>query len=155
MSNPKEPTADTFRIQALAKTVSDILRQRFGAKQFYTADEVEEACNQCNVPASVREYAVAMFVEPEQTMGFLQKLGSSKTALELRKFLAAEIFFYYLPDVSYGSSVNEFHEAGDSHGHGAGGLDGSGSDHGGHGGYDHGGHGGHDSGGDAGGGGGH
>ena len=151
MSTPKEPTADSFRIQALAKTVSGILRQRFGTKQFYTADEVEAACNQCHVPASVREYAVAMFVEPEETHGFLQKLGSSKTAIELRRFLAGQIFFYYLPDVSYGSTTNDFHDAGDSHGHGSGGFDGSGSEHGGgHGGCD-GGHGGHDSGGDGGG----
>jgi hypothetical protein len=149
MSTPNEPTADTFRLQALAKTVSDILRQRFGNKEFYTADEVEVACNQCDVPASSREYAVAMFVEPELTKGFLEKLGSSKTALELRKFLAAQIFFYYLPNVSYESSTNDFHHTGDSHGHGSGGIDGSGSGHGGHGGHD-GGHGGHDSGGDAG-----
>jgi len=97
VSTPKEPTADTFRIQALAKTVSGVLRQRFGTKQFYTADEVEAACDQSHVPASVREYAVAMFVEPEQTQAFLQKLGSSKTAIELRKFPAAQIFFYYCP----------------------------------------------------------
>ncbi len=147
MSTPKEPTADPFRLQALAKTVSDILRQRFGTKQFYTADEVESACNQCHVPVSVREYAVAMFVEPEQTQGFLQKLGSSKTAIELRKFLAGQIFFDSLPDVSYGSSTNDFQDTGDSHGRGSDRFEGSGSDHGGRGDYN----GDHDSGGDDGG----
>ena len=63
MSTPNEPSIDSFRLQALAKTLSTVLRQRFGSRQYYTADEVEAACNQCNVSTSAREYAVAMKYE--------------------------------------------------------------------------------------------
>jgi hypothetical protein len=89
------------------------------------------------------QYAVAMFVEPEQAQGVLEKLGASKTALELRKLLATEMFFLYLPDVSYDNSMNDFHAAGDSGGHISDGF-GDGSDGGSDGGGDGGGNGGGD-----------
>lgn len=117
MDDPSNPGIDTWRIRALAKSVSNILREKFEAKQFYTAEEVEDACNECRAPDDVRQYAVAMFVEPGQAQGFLEKLGASKTSLELRKFLAAQIFFSYCPDVSYGNPMNDFHTAGDHGGH--------------------------------------
>jgi hypothetical protein len=93
--------------------VSDILRERFEAKQFYTAEEVAEACDECRAPDDVRQYAVAMFVEPAQAQGVLEKLGASRTALELRKFLATQIFVLHRPDVSFGNVMNGFHAAGD------------------------------------------
>jgi len=58
-----------------------------------------------------------MFVEPEQAQGFLEKLGASKTSVELRKFLATQTFFLYSPDVSYGNPMNDFHAADDHGGH--------------------------------------
>jgi hypothetical protein len=138
VSTSKEPSADNFRFQALAKTVSTALQQRFGTKQYYTPDEVDAACNQCNVPVSSREYAVAMFVEPQQSQRFLQRLGSSKIAVELRKFLAQQIFFSGMRDVSYESATNDFHHAGDYQSYGQASLE-AGSGYGGH---DSGGHGG-------------
>ncbi len=141
MSEPDTEEIDKWRIRALAKSVSSILRQRFGSKQFYTAEEVDAACEECRAPESVRQYAVAMFVEPEQAGGVLQKLGSSKTARELRTFLATQIFFISLPDVSLNAFAIDFDAAGDS---GGGASDSSGV----------GGDGGSDGGGDGGGGGG-
>lgn len=116
MSDPAVEEIDKWRIRALAKSVSSILRQRFGSKQFYTAEEVDAACHECRAPEAVRQYAVAMFVEPEQAGGVLQKLGSSRTAHELRTFLATQIFFISLPDVSPGAFAIDFHSADDSSG---------------------------------------
>ena len=141
MSNSTVEDKDRWRIRALAKSVSTVLRQKFGSQQFYTAEQVDVACDDCRAPDAVREYAVAMFVEPEQAGGVLQKLGSSKTALELRKFFATQIFFISLPDVSADAFAIDFHSAGDSTGGGSDGW-GGGSD------------GGSDGGGDGGGGGG-
>lgn len=128
---------DKWRIRALAKSVSSILRQKFGSKQFYTAEEVAIACDEGGAAENVRQYAVAMFVEPEQAGGVLQKLGSSKTAHELRKFLATQIFLISLPDVSLDAFGIDFHSAGD-----AGGTVSDGSGFGGDGGSDGGGDGG-------------
>ena len=116
MSDPAAEEIDKWRIRALAKSVSTILWERFGSKQFYTAEEVEAACEECRAPEAVRQYAVAMFVEPEQAGGVLQKLGSSKTARELRTFLATQIFFISLPDVSFNAFAIDFDAAGDSGG---------------------------------------
>lgn len=88
-----------------------------------------------------RQYSVAMFVEPEQSQGVLQKLGSSKSAIELRKVLAGQAFFYYLPDVSCGNDTTDFRHICESHGHDHSGSDG-GAHHGGYGGHDIGVHGG-------------
>jgi hypothetical protein len=121
----------------LAATLSGCLSRRFGSKKFYTAEEVETVCNECNVPADTREYAVAMFVEPEQSQGFLQKLGSSRTAIELRKILAQQIFFYYVPGTSFDDAGLDFHAASDAVGAGGGNF--NSSDFGGGGGYDGGG----------------
>lgn len=140
MNNPSNPEMETWRIRALAKSVSDILRERVDTKQFYTAAEVAAACDECRAPNDVRQYAVAMFVEPDQAQGVLEKLGASRTALELRTFLATQIFHLYHPDVSYGNSMNGFHAVGDP-GEGAlrsfgDGSDDEGSDGGGDGGGD-------------------
>jgi hypothetical protein len=113
MSTKNVSPADAWRLSALATTVSGALRRRFGPKKFYSPDEVEAACNECNVPSESREYAAAMFVEPERAQGFLQKLGSSKTAGELRKFMAQQIFFYSAPEASFDEGTIDFHQSGD------------------------------------------
>ena len=116
MSDSTVEEKDRWRIRALAKSVSAVLRQKYGSQQFYTAEQVDIACDECRAPEPVREYAVAMFVEPEQAGGVLQKLGSAKTAHELRKFLATQIFFISLPDVHLDAFAIDFHGAGDAGG---------------------------------------
>lgn len=128
MSNPKLSPAEAWRLSALANTVGGVLRQRFGTQKFYSADQVQAACDECHVPAPSLQYAVAMFVEPEQSVGFLQKLGSSKTGLELRKFMAQQIFFYNLPDASFDAGKVDFHESGDAGGATSGNFTDSGHD---------------------------
>jgi hypothetical protein len=116
MSNPKVSPAEAWRLSALAATVSRTLRQRYGTKRFYATDEVEAVCIECRVPHDSRQYAAAMFVDPEQSQGFLQRLGSSKTTSELRKFMAQQIFFYYAPGTSFDADSVDFHQAGDAGG---------------------------------------
>ena len=141
MSDDAVTETDKWRLRALAKSVGAILRQRFGSNQFYSAEEVAAACDECRAPEAVRQYAVAMFVEPEQAGGVLEKLGASKTARELRVFLATQIFFISLPEVSLDPFAIDFHDAGDPSGasdglgfSGDGGSDGGGGDGGGDGG---------------------
>ena len=52
-------------------------------------------------------YAIAMFVAPSESDGILQKLRSSKTTNEIRKFLAEQIAFGPSGSIGYG-----FHDAG-------------------------------------------
>jgi len=134
MSNPSVSPAEAWRLSALATSVSRTLRQRYGTKKFYTANEVEAVCNECRVPHDSRQYAVAMFVEPEQSQGFLQRLGSCKTTAELRKFMAQQIFFYYVPGTSFDADGVDFHQAGDAGGATPGTFDGSSAESGGDGG---------------------
>lgn len=159
MNKQPEPSKERFLVQALAKTVSDHLRRRFGRKEFYTGEEVEAVCDECGVAGEAREYAVAMFVEKEKAQGFLQKLGSVRLLKDLRIWLTAYVYGPSSPDCAFNSGVNSFHHAGSGSGHAHVGG-GSGPDHGpvsGHG-YGHGasghhsaGSGGHDSGGHGGG----
>ena len=139
MSDQKVSPGEAWRLSALATTVSGFLRRTYGVRKFYTDEEVEHACNKCSVPFNSRQYAVAMFVEPERIRGFLQRLGSSKTAMELRKFMAQQVFFYYLPDASFDSPCLDLHEAGEAGGATSGNFDAAGSDFGGDGGGDSGG----------------
>ena len=134
MSNPKVLPAEAWRLSVLATTVSRELRQRYNTKKFYMPDEVEAVCNACHVPHDLRQYAVAMFVEPEQSQNLLQRLGSSKTTAELREFMAQQIFFYYLPRTSFHADSVDFHEAGDARGATSSRFDGAGVDSGGDGG---------------------
>jgi hypothetical protein len=113
MSDSIDLGPEAWRIRALAKSVSDILRQKYEPQEYYSEEQVEAACDECQAPPSVRQYAVAMFVEPAEADGVLQKLGSSKTAHELRKFLASQVFLISGPDVSSGALINRFHAAGD------------------------------------------
>lgn len=139
MNDQKVSPSEAWRLSALATTVSAYLRNTYGVRKFYGADEVEDACNECRVPFDSRQYAVAMFVEPEQSTGFLQRLGSSKTANELRKFMAQQVFFYYLPNTSFDSNSLDFHQAGEVGGATTGNFDNAGLDSGGDGGCDGGG----------------
>ncbi len=113
-----DPSAeiDKWRLAALAKSVSTLLLQRFGPEQFYTAEEVEAACDECRVPERLREYAVAMFVHPGDAEAVLQNRGSSKTAPELRSFLATQVFAISQAEVLLDALAIDFHRAADADG---------------------------------------
>lgn len=102
MTQPDDP--DLSLLQTHATTVSGWLRKRFGNKPHYTPGEVEAACSHCQVPADLREYFAVMFLDPAETEGFLQKLGSSKSAATLRKVLAQQVFFDSLPGGGHAES---------------------------------------------------
>lgn len=85
--------SETSEISALLAAVGEVLENRHGVREYYTAEQVEAACNECHVVAKYRQYLVAQFVQPEKSPDFLRKLGSSKTVDQLRWFLAQEMFF--------------------------------------------------------------
>ena len=54
---------DTWRLRAVAASVSAELQQRFGTNEFYSPEEVLTACDTRNVFGHSRGCALAMFVE--------------------------------------------------------------------------------------------
>jgi hypothetical protein len=111
--NSEDFSLESILMQVLANTVGDILRRHFGREQYYSGKSVAAACNHCKLPESSREYAVAMFVRPEESEEILRQLGASRTPLEIRKALARQIFLHYLPGVTYEAATNCFHDAAD------------------------------------------
>ena len=108
-------TADE-EIQTIARhsrTLRGALTERFGRRKHYTRDQLEAVFADGVVPSTFQSYGIAMFAEPSERPGFLQRINSSKTAHELRKRLIADIFFYGLPGGS-GPDNLDFHEVIDS-----------------------------------------
>ena len=133
--NPKpEPTSsEKWRFQALARSVSVELQRRHGRKEYYPPDDVLDACDACGVAAADKQYAIAMFAAPSESDGILQKLRSSKTTVEIRKFLAKQMVFGSFGD-GYDYDRYGFHDVGtpdSGASSGSGGFDDGGGGHGG------------------------
>jgi hypothetical protein len=104
---------DIQTIARHSRTLRGALTQRFGRQMHYTRDQLEAVFVDGVVPSTFQAYGIAMFAEPSARPGFLQRIRSSKTAQELRKWLIVEIFFYDLPRGSVPDDV-DFHEVIDS-----------------------------------------
>ena len=98
-----------WRIRQVAKKVSLALKEHHGEKKFYSVSELEEAIRSIGLSRAQREYAYAMFTDEEVCNGFLSRIGSSKSAVQMRAFLGGSMFGgggY----VSYDTSWNRFHD---------------------------------------------
>ncbi|HEY5707397.1 MAG TPA: hypothetical protein VIS96_17700 [Terrimicrobiaceae bacterium] len=116
-----------WRFQALARSLSLELQKRHGRNQHYLPDHVIEACDACGVAEADRQYAIAMFATPSESDGILQKMRSSKTSTETRKFLAGQMMFGSSGE-GYDYDRYDFHDAGISDiaaSGGSGGFDGA------------------------------
>lgn len=127
MDSNSTPAENKWRYQILARSVSLELQRRHGRQEYYLPEQVDEACKACGVSEADEVYAVAMFVAPSASDGILQKLRSSKTTKEIRKFLATQMIGG--PSGSVDFDYNGFHDAGTPSsegfgGSGSGGLDG-------------------------------
>ncbi len=80
------------QLRKFAKAFTSEIKGRFGRKVLYSADEIEEVAASMGVSSKEREWAYGMFAEEPACQGFLSRLGSSKTAKELRYFLAGLMF---------------------------------------------------------------
>ena len=80
------------QLRKFAKAFTAEIRSHFGKKILYSAAEVEEAAVSMGVSSKQREWAYGIFAEEEACQGFLSRTGSSKTARELRFFLADLMF---------------------------------------------------------------
>ena len=89
-------------------TLRSALTQRFGSQIHYTRDQLEAVFADNVVPSTFQSYGIAMFAEPSERPGLLERIHSSKTTHELRKWLITDIFFYYLPAGSVPDDLN-FH----------------------------------------------
>ena len=74
----------------------------------YTRDQLDAVFADGVAPSAFQSYGIAMFAEPSERPGLLQRIHSSKTAHELRKWLIADIFFYSLPSGSVPDDL-DFH----------------------------------------------
>jgi hypothetical protein len=125
--NPDSAPCDSkWRYQTLARSVSLELQRRHGRHEYYLPEHVDAACTACGLSETDKVYAVAMFVAPNESEGILQRLRSSKTTDEIRKFLATQMIFG--PSVSVDFEHYGFHDAGsrssDSFGSDSGGFHG-------------------------------
>ena len=81
---------ETWRLKAIATSVSDELQQKFGMGQFYSLDQVVAACEARNVVEHSRACAFGMFVKPEEIENILPDYGIYDPAEEWRRILARE-----------------------------------------------------------------
>jgi len=80
------------QLRKFAKSFTSEIKERFGKKVLYSAAEVEEVAVSMGVSSKEREWAYGMFAEEEACQGFLTRIGSSKTARELRSILSGLMF---------------------------------------------------------------
>ena len=80
------------QLRMFAKTFASEIKGRFGKKILYSSAEIEEVAVSIGVSAKEREWAYGMFAEEEACQGFLSRIGSSRTARELRFLLSSLMF---------------------------------------------------------------
>jgi hypothetical protein len=101
------------RLRKFAKTFSSEIKDRFGKKVLYSAAEIDEVATSIGVSNEQREWAYGMFAEEAACQGFLSRIGSSRTARELRFFLAGSLFGGG-SSVGYESMWNRFDDPDDT-----------------------------------------
>ena len=97
-----------WRYKRVAKKVSLELKRQYGEQNSYSAAELDNVIRIVGLSGQQREYAYAMFTDEDICNGFLSRIGSSRTARELRVFLGGIIFGG--GSVGYGASWNRFHD---------------------------------------------
>lgn len=80
------------QLRKFAKAFKLEIQDRFGRKVFYSAGEIEDVATSMGVSSKQREWAYGMFAEEPACQGFLSRIGSSRTAKELRFFLTGFMF---------------------------------------------------------------
>lgn len=80
------------RLRKTAKAVAEVLESEYGKKKLYTDEEMDFVCTKLNLNEDDTVNAYGMFAEEKDCDGFLTKVGASKTARELRAFLAGQLF---------------------------------------------------------------
>ena len=98
-----------WRFKKITKTVSLRLIEKFGKNNYYSDSELNEVIGVLRLSSKQQQYAYAMFADEVVCDGFLSRIGSSKTARELRYFLGGAMFGSG-SSVSYDSSWNRFHD---------------------------------------------
>ncbi len=101
------------KLRKFAKTFSAEIKDRFGKKILYPADEIDEVAASIGVTNKQREWAYGMFAEEAACQGFLSRIGSSRTARELRIFMAGSMFGAG-SSVGYESMWNRFDDPDDT-----------------------------------------
>ena len=101
------------KLRKFAKTFSAEIKDRFGQKILYPADEIDEVAASIGVSSKEREWAYGMFAEEAACQGFLSRIGSSRTAKELRIFMASAMFGGG-SSVGYESMWNRFDDPDDT-----------------------------------------
>jgi len=91
MSDKPLSKVQARELRNLEPEVLQCLRERFGAKEYYTSEEVDAACDQCGVRDLYKPDLKNTFVEPEHTGGFLQKLAGKKWVRSMRVSLAGDV----------------------------------------------------------------
>ncbi len=99
----------TRHYKRVAKKISEALIDQFGSKNLYSAAEVDTVARMVGLSLKQQEIAYALFTEEEACDGFLTKLGSSRTARELR-FMMSGYLFGAGSSVGYDGLWNRFHD---------------------------------------------
>ena len=101
------------QLRKFAKTFKLEIQERFGKKVFYSAGEIEDVATLIGVSSKQREWAYGMFAEEPACQGFLSRIGSSRTAKELR-FVLAGLMFGGGGGVGYDFMWNRFDDPDDT-----------------------------------------
>jgi hypothetical protein len=98
-----------------------LLRQRYGAQEFYTPEQVVKTCESANLDDLATDRSIAIYVEPKISQGILSRLNKSQSANALRKYLIVRCFDSFSegeqPDhnaFAHPSAHEGFHSGGES-----------------------------------------
>ena len=101
---------ETWRLKAIASSVSAELQIQFGKQEFYSHDEVVKACDSRNVIGDSRACALAMFANSEEAQDSLKEYNISDPVAEMRRIMASKLFFSDATSSECGPNNFSFHD---------------------------------------------
>lgn len=79
-------------LKRLARRLLSELKSDYGTKQYYSAVEIEEVCNNLGITAKKKPKVYAMFADEVVFKDYLKKINSEKHPVEIRKNCFRVIF---------------------------------------------------------------
>ncbi|MFV1985344.1 MAG: DUF6559 family protein [Thiohalomonadales bacterium] len=77
-------------IKQYLKKLGPLLKNRYGKSKFYTEGQVRKTVEEFKLNDQYIEYALAMYMQPDECDGVLIRLGKSKRSRQLRKYIATK-----------------------------------------------------------------
>ena len=104
-------------IKRYIRHLDSYLSRRYGTNNHYTEEQIKSTLDKHKINGKYAAYAYVLYMKPQEVDGVLMKIGESKNARELRKFVATTYASYIMSSPGdYGNSDSS--SGGDSDGGG-------------------------------------